>query len=531
MGTFVKHMPCDQCGSSDAHSLYDDGSTYCFACEAVTQGEGSPSGGDRMDKPKEFLEASYKDIPKRKIYEDICRKYGYQVGVYRDHPCHIANYRNTKGELVAQKLRLPDKKFSVIGGGKDMPLFGQHLWSSGKSVVITEGELDCLSVAEAFDGKWPVVSLPNGAQSAVKAIKNAYEWLDGFDKIVLCFDMDEPGQKAAQETAEALPAGKAYIMTLSRKDASDVLVNDGAGPLVSAFWNAKPWRPDGIISGAEFTVERLKKAAVKGYATRYPRLNEKLEGLREGELTLLTAGSGIGKSTFARELAYGLHQDHGLSIGNIYLEENVEKTAQAYIALHNNIKLGNLRANPDLLSEDQWAQSIKEVIEKGMYFYDHFGSLASERLLSKMRYMRSVLGVNFIVLDHISIVISGQESSTEGERRDIDRLMTNLRSLIEETGVGVLGIVHLKQPEGKAHEEGGRVTLSHLRGSGALKQLSDNVVALERDQQSEDEDTANQSDIRVLKCRETGLVGLADTIEYNHDTGRLLAVTSEFAPD
>ena len=166
-----------------------------------------------------------------------------------------------------------------------------------------------------------------------------------------------------------------------------------------------------------------------------------------------------------------------------------------------------------------------------MYFYDHFGSLASERLLSKMRYMRSVLGVNFIVLDHISIVISGQESSTEGERRDIDRLMTNLRSLIEETGVGVLGIVHLKQPEGKAHEEGGRVTLSHLRGSGALKQLSDNVVALERDQQSEDEDTANQSDIRVLKCRETGLVGLADTIEYNHDTGRLLAVTSEFAPD
>jgi len=532
MGTFIKHIPCDECGSSDANSLYEDGTTFCFACEGVTQGEGSlRTGGSKMEKPKDFLTGTYRDIPKRKVYEDICRKYGYQIGDYKDKPCHIANYRNAAGELVAQKLRLPGKEFVITGNGKDMPLFGQHLWSGGKSVVITEGELDALSMAEAFDGKWPAVSLPNGAQSALKAIKNAYEWLDGFEKIVLCFDQDEPGQKASQEVAEALPAGKAYIMTLTRKDASDVLVNDGPAALTQSFWQAKAWRPDGIIAGADLTKDRLKLAAVKGYTTRYPGLNEKLEGLREGELTLLTAGSGIGKSTFARELAYGLHQDHGLTIGNIYLEENVEKTAQAYVALDNNVKLGSLRANPELLSEAQWDTSLTNVVHKRMFFYDHFGSLASERLLSKMRYMRTILGVNFIVLDHISIVISGQESSSEGERRDIDRLMTSLRSLIEETGVGVVGIVHLKQPEGKAHEEGGRVTLSHLRGSGALKQLSDNVVALERDQQSEDEDDQNQSDIRVLKCRETGLVGIADTIKYDHDTGRLLPVVSEFTSD
>jgi twinkle protein len=116
-------------------------------------------------------------------------------------------------------------------------------------------------------------------------------------------------------------------------------------------------------------------------------------------------------------------------------------------------------------------------------------------------------------------VISGQESSGEGERKDIDRLMTKLRQLAEKTGVGIIAIVHLRQPEGKPHEEGGRVTLSQLRGSGSLKQLSDNVVAIERNQQGSD---PNQSVIRVLKCREFGETGVTDVITYNPITGRLL---------
>lgn len=532
MGTFIAHIPCPHCGSSDAGARYDDGSAHCFACDRGIKGadgeglpQAQPSAGARGD----FIQGACQEITDRKIKADICRKYGYQVGEHKGQPVHIANYRNLAGELVAQKLRGAGKAFSILGVGKDMPLFGQQLYSGGKSVVVTEGELDALAVSQAFNGQWAAVSLPNGAPSAVKAIQNAFEWLSGFDKIVLCFDQDAQGLKATQDACEALPVGKAFIMTLPRKDASDVLRLDGTAPIVSAYWNAKPWRPDGIIAGAELTKERLKKAAVRGYSVRYPKLDTMLSGFREGELTLLTAGSGIGKSTFARELAYGLHQDHGLTIGNIFLEENAEKTAQGYIALHHNVKLGALRANPELLTEDQWDQGIREVTAARMFFYDHFGSLDSTRLLAKIRYMRSVLKCNFVVLDHISIVVSGQESSSEGERKDIDRLMTALRSLIEETGLGILAIVHLNASEGKPHEEGGRVTLKNLRGSGALKQLSDNVVAMERDQQAEGV-ASNRSDIRVLKSREFGLVGVTDTVEYDHETGRLNAVESARPP-
>jgi twinkle protein len=473
---------------------------------------------------RRLLSGSYVDIPKRAIKEESCRKLGYQCGEDETgQPIQIANYCDASGRVVAQKIRSAGKQFRWVGDRSEaLPLYGQHLWGPGKTIIICEGEIDCISIAQAFDLKWGVVSLPDGAQSALKAIKQAYDWLSQYDRIVLCLDNDAPGKAATQKIAEILPVGRVYVMNLPRKDANDVLVNDGAAPITSAFWNASEWRPDGILSGNQFTKDQLRKAMISGYSLPWPTLSQKLGGIFEGQLTLLTAGSGIGKSTIAREVGYWLHQHHGLTIGNIFLEEAITTTAQAYVALDNNVRLRTLREDPSILSDDQWENSLSRVLSERMYFYDHFGSLESERLLSKIRYMRQVLKVNFVILDHISIVISGQQSSSEGERRDIDVLLTKLRSLIQETGLGVIAIVHLRQPDGKPHEEGGRVTLRDLRGSGSLKQLSDVVWALERDQQS---DKPNQSLIRILKDRNDGQLGPADTVEYNVQ-GRLVPVAS-----
>jgi twinkle protein len=466
-----------------------------------------------VERNKELLNGTYSDLPARGIREETCRRYGYQVG----EKCHIANYRDDSG-IIAQKVRRANKEFGWVGAAKSAGLFGQHLFSTGKSVVVTEGEIDCLSVSQAFNNKYPVVSLENGAPSATKSVKRAYEWLDQFDKIILCFDQDEPGLKAQQECAEILPPGKVFLMKLPLKDANETLLKAGTAPIVKAYWDATPWRPDGIVSGCDLVLDDLINEEVHGYSLPYPDLEEKSGGIFEGGITMLTAGSGIGKSTWAREIAYHLHQAHGLTIGSIYLEENVSKTAKGYIAIDQNVPLGKLRRDSNILTREQWEDSYARVVATRMYFYDHFGSLDSERLLSKMRYMRKVLGCNFIILDHISIVTSGQESSSGGERKDIDVLMTNLRSLVEETGVGVISIVHLSKPDGTSHEEGGRVTLSQLRGSGALKQLSDSVWALERDQQGEN---PNESRIRVLKDREGGEVGEADLMVYDKATGRL----------
>ncbi|WP_316235033.1 MULTISPECIES: DnaB-like helicase C-terminal domain-containing protein [unclassified Bradyrhizobium] len=489
------------------------------------QGQQTPDD-DFAEKPKKKfkpIQGHYADLVARGITEETCKKCDYQIGELGDGTrVHIQLVKDETGKLIDQKTRDKDKKFSWLGTSEyknSNGIIGSWSWpEKGKNVTITEGEIDRMSVSQAFDNKWPTGSLPNGADSVKKAILADYEKLCRFDTITLCFDGDEPGQKATKVACELLPVGKVKIMTLPKKDANAVLMDKALGPaaLVRAFWDAKPWRPDGIREGREFTRERLKQKRRKGYTLRFPGLNDKLMGLRTAEVTTLTAGSGIGKSTIARDIAYQMRTQHGLKVGNVYLEEDNDTSVAAYCALHAGVPLKRLLSDPESLPDEQWDAALAAVVWDGMMFYDHFGSLESERLLTMMRYM-AASGCSFIVLDHISIVTSGLESGSEGERKDIDILMTKLASFVKETGCGVIAIVHLKRSQGKNFNEGGQISLNDLRGSASIEQLSFNVIAVERDQQ--DEEKKLFAKLRVLKCRVTGDTGEADTIKWNVERG------------
>lgn len=528
-GEFLHHSPCESCGSSDGKAVYSNGTAFCFVCERyypAEDHEGSVPGRRRFMASADLLtELDYKSLGKRNISEDTCKKYGYGYGTHRGKTVQVAPYY-LKGTLVAQHLRTADKDFSWVGDVKKLELFGQHLWrNGGKRIVVTEGEIDCLSVAQVFNLKWPVVSVSNGAQSAKKYIQQNMEFLESYDEIVLGFDNDEEGRKAAEECAMVLAPGKVKIANWSPyKDANEILQVRKPDEIANAIFGAKQYRPDGIVAGHELSLDYLlAEEDFKSYSIPYPVLNEKLRGIRKGEMTLFTAGSGIGKSTLAREIAYHLAMEHGLKVGFVALEESVKKSAIGMMAINLNVPMGDLFLDKSIVPQDDFKKSYEAVIAPDkFYYYDHFGSLESENLISKLRFLVSGLGVDFIVLDHISIVVSGIDDGDE--RRIIDNLMTSLRSLVEQTGVGMLVISHLSKPKGTAHEEGGRVSLSDLRGSQSLKQLSDNVIALERDQQGEDSD---QSLIRVLKNRLFGDVGPADTVRYHKDTGRLLPEEEE----
>jgi twinkle protein len=144
-----------------------------------------------------------------------------------------------------------------------------------------------------------------------------------------------------------------------------------------------------------------------------------------------------------------------------------------------------------------------------------------------VRYLAKSVGCGWVVLDHLSIVVSGL--GDDDERRLIDNAMTSLRTLVEETGIGLILVSHLKRPQGnKGHEEGAVTSLSQLRGSHAIAQLSDAVIGLERDQQSE---TPDVTTVRVLKNRFSGQTGPAGLLAYNHATGRLFEVSEDFEPE
>lgn len=461
-------------------------------------------------------EGEYRALPKRGITEETCRKWGYTVGRFNDRPVQIANYRQGNS-IVAQKVRFPDKDFTFLGEPKEAGLYGQHLWrDGGKMVVITEGEIDALTVSQLQGNKWPVVSLPNGAGGAYKDIKKALEWLEQFETIVLMFDMDEPGQQAVEKCAALFTPGKCKVARLPLKDANEMLMADRGKEVINAIWDAKVYRPDGIISGTELWDSIINTPSVPSLPYPWEALNVKTHGLRKGELVTFTAGSGIGKSQACREIAYSLLQ-HGETVGYVALEESVRKTVLGLmsIALNKPIHLGE----HDLARDDLKAGFDATAGSGNLFLYDHWGSVDSENLLARLRYLAKGCSCGYLILDHISIVVSGMGDGDE--RRLIDNTMTALRSLVEETGVGLILVSHLKRPEGnKGHEEGASTSLSQLRGSAAIAQLSDMVIGLERNQQGENPDVTT---VRILKNRYSGETGIAGELKYHRDTGRLLA--------
>jgi len=522
---FLKHTPCEHCGSSDANSLYTDGHSYCFACETYTP----------ADKEKEiitsieahdtiFLEQSFMDLKKRGITKKTCEFWGYGVANYRGTTVQVANYRNRAGELKAQKIRMPNKDFSVVGNMKEVGLYGEHLWRDGsnsKFITICEGELDAMSLSQAQDHKWPVVSLPSGCTSAKKAIGKSIEWLSKYDFVLLMFDMDEAGQKAAKECATVLPPNKCKIATLPLKDANEMLKAGRVKELIDAVWEARTFRPDGIIAGTdvwELVIENDDKQSIN-----YPfaGLQDKTGGCRKGEIVTLTAGSGIGKSQLAREFAYSFIK-HGNTIGYIALEESVKRTALGLMSIELNKPL-HLRSND--VPEEEMKRAFDSTLGTGLvYMYDHWGSTDSDNLISKIRYLVHGCGCDYIILDHISIVVSGLEGGDE--RRLIDNTMTKLRALVEELNCGMILVSHLKRPSGdRGHEDGAQTSLAQLRGSAAIGQLSDMVIGLERNQQ--DKDNPHISHVRVLKNRWSGETGLCCSLRYDTVTGRMVETIFE----
>lgn len=518
--TFLYHEPCPKCGSSDACGVFSDGHRFCYSCNTYFRPDGSvKSEGVRVSKDCIPLgELEEVSLTKRCISKDTCSKFKYFSTVYKGKPCQVACYYDDSGNLVGQKLRFPDKSFAVLGSISNR-LYGSQLWASGKKIVITEGEIDCLTVSQLQGNKWPVVSIPNGAQGAKKAIEANLEYLGNFEEVILMFDMDDPGRKASEECAKILPAGKAYIANLPCKDPNECL-SEGKGPeVLQAVWNAKPYRPDGIVSGADLYEKCVTDIDDLKDSVEYPwvALQNKTKGVRHGELYVFTSGSGMGKSTILRELEYYFGVHRGELCGIVALEESTRKTGMELMSIHLSKRL---ILNPECADENERSRAFSETIGNGNFFlYDHFGSLDSGNLLSKLRYMIVSLGCKRIFLDHISIVVSGMDADEDGgERKAIDKLMTNLRSLVEETGATMFVVSHLKRPEKKGHEEGAQVSLSQLRGSGAIAQLSDMVIGLERNQQG---DNPNVLTLRVLKNRFCGDTGISGYLEYDPETGRL----------
>jgi twinkle protein len=529
---FLKHIECAKCGSSDGNALFDDGHTFCYVCKTYEkapraeledlEGLGITSFKQTQQEGSMSFTEALRDVEAVHVVDrGISLSTMHHFGAGSDGKSYYFPYADPDGKVIAAKVRaIAEKTFSIQGDWKHATLFGQSRFTpGGRAITITEGEFDALAVFQLTGSRFPVVSIRNGAQSALKDCRASYEYLDSFEKIVICFDNDEPGKEASKEVAELFGA-KAHIFKPKKeglKDACDYLAKGLNKEFVETWWDAEKYVPDGIVSGSSLwdMVNQAEEKAEVMYP--YHGINDLTYGIRFGELVTVTAGSGLGKSQFLREIVWQILSKTEDNIGLMFLEESVKKTAKSLMALAANKPLHL----PDCeVTDEELKDSFDRTLGTDrLFLFDHFGSTSVDNIINRVRFMARGLACKYVFVDHVSIIVSAQESGDE--RKAIDEIMTKLRMLVQETGISLFVVSHLKRPESKGHEEGAATSLAQLRGSGSIAQLSDMVIGLERNGQHEDTNERNTTYVRVLKNRFSGLTGLACRLLYSRHTGRM----------
>jgi len=534
----ISRKPCFTCDSSDANVEYDDGHHFCYSCETYFppnyKSEGNmiqQQNSYQLNKKKAFNFAAIAD---RKISEKTCREYDVTVSmqgsIITDHQY---KYYDKDNNHIATKFRqTQDKKFYSEGNMSGAVLFGQNKFNQGgKYITVCEGELDAMSAYELLGSKWPVVSIKNGAASALKNCQQALDYLNKFDQIVLCFDNDKQGREAEQKVAKLFEPNKCKIMSLDLKDANEYLKTGQRERFVNTWWNARTYTPVGIVNLADLGASLYDEKVNETCLYPWSKMNEKTYGMRTGELVTFTSGAGMGKSSIMRELMHHIMSNTQDNIGVLALEENTRNTAFNIMSVEANARL-YIKEIRNQYTREQLNEWQNKTVGSGRFFaFDHFGSIENDEILDRVRYMAKALDCKWVFLDHLSILVSGQEDNGD-ERKSIDILMTKLRSLVEETGIALLLVSHLRRPSGdRGHEDGREVSLSHLRGSASIAHLSDAVIALERNQQADDDVEANTTTIRILKNRYTGDTGVACHLHYDKDSGRMSQIDNPLMDD
>ena len=398
----------------------------------------------------------------------------------------------------------------------------------------------------------PFIGLNCGTANAVDTFAHNEKFIREYEKIVLGLDNDEAtarekehrikkGKEATDDVASFLLSDNIYVARYPNerndpngvKDIRDIYKKGKWMDIWNMFAKAQDkYVPDKLIGLERISIENLRKKKKDGVPLPcFPRLYELTRGPRTGELWTLTGPSGAGKSTFSRKIEYAIIEylrnmdiprldgwKENEKIAIIRLEEDEEESVNSLYAEELKIDPKAFVADPEQFLTDEQHLAIHQrwIAEDKVKIFDHFGSIPTDQLLQKLKQMVFLDGCRWIILDHLSMVISGLKS--DNERRDLDNIMTELAAFCKKYDVFILSISHMKRvdiqipkdKEGNLLPFWYPVRKESLRGSAALEQLSWVVLGVEPEELPD----RSRGRIRsvVLKNRPHKKLGIADTL-------------------
>lgn len=479
MGKFIAHAPCPDCGSTDNVAVWDDGA-QCMSCDFKTRDEDTIElllahkvGGTTRMTPVSFTPPVLRPIAKtwRGISPETFARYG--VGLDTSNNVHFPHY--VSGVHVGSKVRSAvAKEFWFVGSSTDVQLFGMHCANGDRRIILTEAELDALSVTEMTG--YPAVSVPFGTASAAKHVKATLRWLEKFDEVVLCFDADKPGQDAQLACLKLLAPGKVKSMVLPTgyKDANDMLVAGKAHEFKMAYYSAQSTLPVGVISRQEtidrvlaFNSDRNKRV---GVTTGYDGLDALIGGFRAGDVITIAAGTGKFKSALSRNLVFRQAQ-RGVRALYIPLEDLTEVVWTRFCEMHMGEALLRTQQQPH---PDSLRDALDALLDN-VSILDHRGGMTVDELVNSISYVVREHDVKVVVLDHITAMANSVPGTDE--RKSLDVCIEALKMRV---AVGlkctVVVVTHLSRSTDDKDDN--KPSLNRLKGASSIAQYSDCVLGL-----------------------------------------------------
>jgi len=477
-----------------------------------------------IKKTQEQIDAELEEIrnygvfslPARKLNAASLDYFGIKIGVSEeDGKTPVSHYYpyTREGEHIAYKVRIiEDKRMWIVGSFKDVDLFGweQALATGAKRLIITEGELDAVAYyqickehnkgTQYADLNPAVVSLSNGASSAVSILtKKLRQIREHFKEIVLAFDMDEAGKKAAEDVLKVVP--DVLVAHLPSKDINDALMEGRSKACYNAIqFNAKKPKNSRIVSGNELH-EAAKEVAAFGIPWPWKHITEKTRGIRFGETIYLGAGQKQGKSEIVNTLGA-----HFMNLGyKVFMAKPEESNKKTYKLIAGKVA-GKFFHDPNKEFDEAAYEKAGELMKDKLYMLNLYQHLGWDTLKADIREAASD-GCKAIFIDPITNLTNGMNAADANVK--LQEIAQELSAMALDLNVVIFIFCHLRNPDGgPPHERGGEVLSSQFAGSRAMARSCNLMLGLEgnRDPNLSPEER-NMRTLVLLEDREHGEVG------------------------
>lgn len=527
--TFLHHDECPKCQSTDNLAVYWDypNQTEIYFCN--TPGCGYKLGGKQAQQqnkqPMNLPPLTKKPSRRlRGIDPETLENFGVylsrEIPGYENQNRIVFPYRDSQGRVKSYKhIRLNRDGSLDKGSIRTGPnwsnelLFGMGLHFNNKRLLITEGEIDCMSATNLTG----LSAVTGGSSNNLEPLKKQCEFIESFPKVHCLFDNDEAGWKAKDYLRDNtfknsfnvfynhVPTYLTHNVELGC-DCNDTLQfarSNNFKEVQEKFMKQVIYASENVTPSFVYTKEELIQECLEAFwdgdtnqdvETGFKELTDLLGGWRFGELTTILAPTSVGKSTFSRATLASL-----INRGYHCILVSLEETPRTSIDKIRRMMYGNTS------SREEYQEQMDTILSY-LYVYRGNGTQHPEELCQHLQFMAKAYDSGFVLLDNLTRALPQQDPRIEASN-----LLKGLTDVAKNQNCHVFNVSHVRRQEN--NKEGQPPAIQEARESGNIENMSDNIISLGR---KRDEATTK---VCVLKNRDRGDVG-DFTITYDVDTNR-----------